>query len=98
MKNVIEQALIRAPDGIICPDQIRFSKIAQDIPIASSAPSIESLSNPAEMSSTELPLDLAELEKEAIKRAMTQAEGNVSEAARLLGIGRGKLYKGLSQL
>jgi transcriptional regulator of acetoin/glycerol metabolism len=33
------------------------------------------------------------MEKLAIKRAMQKANGNVSEAARLLGISRNKLYR-----
>ena len=38
-------------------------------------------------------LNLAELEQIAIREAIRQASGNMSEAARLLGINRLKLYR-----
>ena len=42
------------------------------------------------------PLDLAQLERWAIERALLQASGNKAEAARLLGIGRRTLYDKLA--
>jgi DNA-binding NtrC family response regulator len=97
LKNAIEQALIRATDGIICPEQIRFSCTTRNTPSPASSTNAAHTAT-AETDTTELPLNLEGLEKVAIKQAMTQAEGNVSEAARLLGIGRTKLYKELSKL
>ena len=43
-------------------------------------------------------LDLAELERWAIKGALDRAGGNKSEAARLLGISRRALYNKLERL
>lgn len=42
--------------------------------------------------------DLAHIESEAIRRAMSAAEGNVSKAARTLGISRKTLYRKLAQM
>ena len=44
-----------------------------------------------------LPLNLEHAEIELVKRALAQAEGNVSKAANLLGINRTKVYRILSQ-
>jgi len=41
-------------------------------------------------------LPLAELERRAIRHALLVTRGNVSEAARLLGVGRSTLYRHLS--
>jgi len=43
-----------------------------------------------------LPLNLEQAQIELVKRALTQAEGNVSKAAQLLGINRTKVYRILS--
>lgn len=44
------------------------------------------------------PLELAVLERRAIERAMTVANGSVGRAAKLLGIGRTTLYRKLGEL
>jgi transcriptional regulator of acetoin/glycerol metabolism len=41
---------------------------------------------------------LANIEQEAIQTALTEAQGNKSKAARILGISRSKLYEKLSQM
>ena len=46
----------------------------------------------------EPPLDLRTLEHQAITRAMRQAEGNITHAARLLGIDRSTLWRKLQRL
>lgn len=46
---------------------------------------------------TEAPLQLANREREAIATAMRQADGNISEAARLLGVSRPALYRKLEK-
>ena len=56
----------------------------------------ELLSEPVESSDGET-LDLAALEQSAIQRALERAEGNKSEAARLLGISRRALYNKLER-
>jgi DNA-binding NtrC family response regulator len=43
-------------------------------------------------------VSLAELERDAIRRALAQAGGNVTKAAKLLGLGRATLYRRLTTL
>ena len=45
----------------------------------------------------ELPLSLEEAEKMIIERALAQTNGNVSAAARLLGVDRFKIYRKLGR-
>ena len=47
---------------------------------------------------TSIGQSLANIEQEAIQSALTEAQGNKSKAARLLGISRSKLYEKLSQM
>jgi DNA-binding NtrC family response regulator len=42
-------------------------------------------------------LDLAQREREAVQAAMAQAEGNISQAAKLLGVSRAALYRRLDK-
>ena len=45
-----------------------------------------------------LPLDLEQVELLLIQRALEQSGGNISGAARLLGIERTKIYRRLDQI
>jgi DNA-binding NtrC family response regulator len=42
-------------------------------------------------------LDLAQREREAVQAALTQADGNISQAAKLLGVSRAALYRRLEK-
>ncbi|CAM4006633.1 sigma-54-dependent transcriptional regulator [Roseateles saccharophilus] len=42
-------------------------------------------------------LDLAQREREAVQQALAQADGNISQAARLLGLSRAALYRRLDK-
>jgi len=53
--------------------------------------------SPKDESSFEIPLNLQQAEVCLIKRAVKQARGNISEAARLLGITRPTLYSKLAR-
>lgn len=46
---------------------------------------------------TELPLNLEQLEKLAIERALNRFEGNLSRAAQALGLGRSTLYRKMAR-
>ena len=41
-------------------------------------------------------MNLADAELALLRDALTKADGNVSEAARLLGVDRGKIYRRLA--
>ena len=46
---------------------------------------------------TEPALDLAQREREAVQAALAQADGNISQAAKLLGVSRAALYRRLEK-
>jgi DNA-binding NtrC family response regulator len=52
---------------------------------------------PATRESGELPLNLEQLEKLAIQRALARYEGNLSRAAQALGLGRSTLYRKMAR-
>jgi DNA-binding NtrC family response regulator len=89
LKNAIEGALIRSSGREIEPKHITFA--AMRMP-GNSAPGKGGAPFPADIS-----FNVQELEKAAVRRAMERTGGNVSAAARLLGIGRTKLYRKLPQ-
>jgi DNA-binding NtrC family response regulator len=89
LKNVIERALIESRGADIQPGHLHLGKA----PTVVSAPG----ATPAGESVADLPLDFAQAETILIQRAVRQAKGNISEAARLLGINRHKVYRKLAQ-
>lgn len=88
LRNLIERAMIAAAGGkAIQPEHIQIMGLpgaATSMPGGQSAPTTEAI-----------PLNLADAEKLLVQRAMTEAAGNVSQAARLLGISRANLYRKL---
>ena len=88
LKNTIERALIAADGDELHSHHIVFSPSAAFgvQPDAGASPS-------APRGTDELPLNLAEAEDKLIARAITVAGGNLSMAARLLGINRASLYR-----
>ncbi|MCX9155435.1 sigma-54 dependent transcriptional regulator [Niveibacterium sp. 24ML] len=52
---------------------------------------------PVQALRSDAPLQLADRERDAIASAMRQADGNISEAARLLGVSRPALYRKLEK-
>jgi DNA-binding NtrC family response regulator len=89
LKNAIEGALIRSSGREIEPKHITFADMRMP---DKSAPGKGVAQFPADIS-----FNVRELEKAAVRRAMERTGGNVSAAARLLGIGRTKLYRKLPQ-
>ncbi len=77
LRNVLERALIIRAHGTIA---------ASDILIADVSPGLPHNANFLDS------LNLAEVEKQVIQRALDESNGNKSEAARLLGITRRALY------
>jgi transcriptional regulator with PAS, ATPase and Fis domain len=80
LRNVLERSIIIKPAGTITGEDILLGDA-----VSESAKSVAPALEPET-------LDLAEIEKRAITKALASASGNKSEAARLLGITRRALY------
>jgi DNA-binding NtrC family response regulator len=84
LKNAIERALIRSGGELLQAEHLVLGTAAAARP----APAA-----PAGVPIAEVPLNLREAELHLMRRALLQADGNVSEAARLLGVHRSRLYR-----
>ena len=91
LKNIIERALIESGGNTLKPEHIHFAHMVRtgDVPRKKESTLHDAPSQGAR-------LDLKGAEEEAIRKAMRTANGNISSAARLLGIGRAKLYRKLA--
>jgi DNA-binding NtrC family response regulator len=90
LKNIIERALIESRGRAIEPVHLRLPpaprRTAQAaVPIAS------------EHRAAPLPLNLEAAEQALIQRALQETDGNVAEAARLLGVNRSRIYRRFQQ-
>lgn len=90
LRNVIEQALIHSRGGSVEPGHLHVERLPS-APLPGPVPEQGASAAPAD-----LPLNLRQGEAVLIRRAMAETEGNVSAAAKLLGINRTKLYRKLS--
>ena len=90
LKNIVERALIESSGGEIRPYHLHF------LPEVATAASTTASAAP-EGTMPELPLDLEQAELWVIKRAIARTSGNISEAARLLGTNRNRIYRALAQ-
>jgi DNA-binding NtrC family response regulator len=89
-KNIIERALIESGGKVIHPEHLLSLRRSSGLPVA-----VVSDSGPESLSS--LPLNLAHAEELLIQRALKQTNGNIADAARLLGIHRTRIYRKLAQ-
>jgi DNA-binding NtrC family response regulator len=80
LKHTIERAVILSDDARIGPDDLQFSAPAPDSSDIDADPSLNTL-------------DLDDLEKTAVRQALSKHGGNVSQAADELGISRRALYR-----
>lgn len=91
LKNTLERAIIYAGGGELGSEHIVFAPQAGgDAGVSSAA------AGGAELGAkflADLPLNLEEAERILVARAIAVAEGNLSQAARLLGINRASLYR-----
>jgi DNA-binding NtrC family response regulator len=89
LRNVVERAMIESGGGDIHAEHIECCRIvgSAEHPAAVSAPCL-----PAD-AIEDLPLNLKQAESVLVQRAMNAAEGNVSAAARMLGVNRTRLYR-----
>ena len=95
LKNIMERAMIESAGRDIGPEHVHFffptsgSSTASDTPLSFQAATGEGMA--------QVPLNLAEAERILINRALEQAEGNISKAARLLGTNRPHIYRALKR-
>jgi DNA-binding NtrC family response regulator len=83
LKNIIERALIECGGKTIQPEHVRLTASA---PRPAPAPNAVPVGG-------DIPLNLKAAEEELIRRAVRQCNGNIVEAARLLGVNRSRIYR-----
>ena len=89
LKNLVERALMESRGEEIRPEHLPPLEKA-------GAPTAAPVTAAAAIKA--LPLDLEQVEMLMIQRALEQSGGNISGAARLLGIERTKIYRRLGQI
>ncbi len=89
LKNIIERALIESGGGTIRMDHLGLTP--PEPPPASSVPAPKRTELAAN-----LPINLAEAEDLLIQRALHETNGNIADAARLLGVHRTRIYRKLA--
>ncbi len=82
LENSIERAIVTCHDGVLTEENLSF--------LDGSGSEEEEAISPGDMS-------LADLERRAIKATLSRTEGNVKEAASILGIDRSTLYDKLKR-
>jgi DNA-binding NtrC family response regulator len=90
LRNIIERVLIECGETVIQPRHLRF--LSRASPLAPPPAHAHRLGAAAA-----LPLNLAEAEEVLIQRALQETGGNISDAARLLGVHRTRIYRKLAQ-
>lgn len=89
-KNIIERALIESGGGMIQRQHLVSLRRYEPSANAVTSPSVQE-------SIPSLPLNLAQAEEVLIQRALKETNGNIADAARLLGIHRTRIYRKLAQ-
>lgn len=90
LQHCIERAIVLGDKTELAAEDIRL----EDSVVVSAASSSDSSSSSVNIDS----LNLQTLEREAIKRAISQSNGNLTQAAELLGITRFALYRKIDKL
>lgn len=93
LRNVMERGLIQSAGGGMKEAHVHFSG-----PSATEPREITTAAARETPGLSDLPLNLRRAETILIRKAMATSDGNVSAAARLLGINRAKLYRKLAAL
>ncbi len=88
LKNIIERALIESGGKRVEPRHLHLPELPM-------TPTPAPAAGPAPRYS-DLPLSVEAAEEELIQRALSQTNGNIAEAARLLGINRTRIYRKLA--
>ena len=108
LENIVQRCLLIAKGNTIVPDDLppRLSASATDEgsarsvadpvpPVTAAAAAATATANAGGSGSRLDTLDLKELERRAIQQALVEANGNLSQVVRILGIGRTTLYRKL---
>jgi len=93
LKNIIERALIDSGSEMI---ERRHLHLFPSVPGVASAATPAKPNAKAEFVSS-LPVNLAEAEDLLIQRALQEADGNIADAARMLGVHRTRIYRKMAQ-
>jgi two-component system response regulator HydG len=101
----IDQAAITRLRGWSWPGNVReLRHVIERVVIMSEHPTLQldgvlppTSAEPAALAAADLPLNLEQLERLAIGRALTRYEGNLSRAAHALGLGRSTLYRKMAR-
>lgn len=88
LKNIVERALIESGGEKIEPEHLHLR--TAKAPSADTAIAKDFVAG--------LPLDFKQAEAALVQRAMAETDGNITEAAKLLGINRTKIYRKLAQI
>jgi DNA-binding NtrC family response regulator len=98
LKNIIERALIQSGGESIQPEHLRLPQRSPGERVRTATLEATSTSAaPASPAASGLPLNLAEAEEILIARALQQTQGNIADAARLLGVHRTRIYRKLAK-
>jgi DNA-binding NtrC family response regulator len=90
LKNIIERALIESGGEIIQPAHLR-------LPGVNGAALPASAHHSKKEFAALLPLNLSQAEDLLIQRALQETDGNIADAARMLGVHRTRIYRKLAQ-
>ena len=90
LRNIIERALIESDGTAILPAHLHLLRRGVTSSVSHSRHA------KADMMSA-LPLNLADAEDILIQRALQETNGNIADAARLLGVHRTRIYRKLAQ-
>ena len=107
LENIMQRCLLIAKGNTIEPDDLpprlssassQTSSVSPELDAAASGRATDVATaggQPAASSSQLDTLDLKQLERQAIEQALVEANGNLSQVVRILGIGRTTLYRKL---
>ena len=106
LSNVLERAAVVADHGVIqahdLPSHLRTQPVSSpaveaQAPVRAAAPSIAPRPAAGPSKPPDASLNLEELERWAIEQALVQAQGNISEVVKKLGMGKTTLYRKLKK-
>jgi DNA-binding NtrC family response regulator len=93
LKNIVERALIDSGSEMI---ERRHLHLLPSVSSVASGTSSAKQNAKTEFVSS-LPVNLAEAEDILIQRALQETDGNIANAARMLGVHRTRIYRKLAQ-